>query len=364
MREIVLAVAAFVLGAVVGSFLNACIYRLPRGISINDPRRSFCPHCRVTIPWFQNLPILSWLLLRGRCASCRAPIPFRYWFVEVLTGALFLFLWLKFGLPLAPVYFVFVALLVAATFIDFDYFIIPDQITLGGTVAGVVLCGLVPAAMGVTDWKMALALSAAGAALGFGLLWLVVEFGKLGFGKKRVELDPAEPLGFRPDPQNPVLTFGADEWPWEEIYSRSSDVLVIEGDGLRVNGAAAKSGVLRLFYDRLVVDGRDVPIEEIHELSGSVRVVVIPREAMGFGDVKFIACIGAFLGWQAVLFTLLASSVAGAVIGGGLLLTTRGQAGGKIPYGPYLALGALLWLVIGPEAFAWYFGIFRSGIAP
>jgi len=363
-RDLILAIAAFVFGCVVGSFLNACIYRMPRGIGLDNPRRSFCPHCKTTIPWHQNLPALSWLFLRGKCASCGAPIAFRYWFVEVLTGAVFLFLWWKFRLPLAPVYCVFAALLVAATFIDFDFFIIPDEITIGGTVAGIVLSALVPAMMGVSQWWMALALSIASAALGFGLLWAVVELGKLAFGKKRHALAEAEPLAFRPDAGDPAILIGGEAWQWSEIFSRESDVLVIECDSVRVNGVAAKDPALKIYYNRFVMDGREIPIEEVRELAGSVRAVVVPREAMGFGDVKFIACIGAFLGWEAVLFTLFASSISGALIGGGMLLVTGGKSGGKIPYGPYLALGALLWLAVGREAVAWYFGLFRSGLAP
>ena len=84
---------AFVLGAIVGSFLNVVIYRLPAGLSVNEPRRSFCPHCKAQIAWYHNIPLFSWLLLRGKCARCAAPIAFRYFAVELLTAALFLVFW-------------------------------------------------------------------------------------------------------------------------------------------------------------------------------------------------------------------------------------------------------------------------------
>src|SRR5688500_10978207 len=85
---------AFVLGASIGSFLNVCIYRLPRDLSVNNPRRSFCPACNRPIPWSQNLPLISWMVLRGKCANCRAPIAFRYFAVELITALLFLAVWL------------------------------------------------------------------------------------------------------------------------------------------------------------------------------------------------------------------------------------------------------------------------------
>lgn len=355
----VLATFAFVLGTIVGSFLNACIHRLPRGISLDRPRRSFCPACQVTIPWYYNLPIVSWLWLRGRCAKCHAPISPRYLLVEILTGLIFLGLWLQFGLPLAPVYFVFAALLIVATFIDFEHTIIPDEITLGGTVAGLIFSAAVPALMGVDSRVHAVLLSLAGAALGAGLLWLVVECGKLAFGRKRIVPPQPEPFHFEPDAENPRLILGGEPWPWDEIFSRPRDVLVIETVHGTLNGRPLPAGDLRIFFDRVVIEGRTVPLEEVRDLRGVLRSVVIPREAMGLGDVKFMACIGAFLGWQAVLFTVAASSVVGALVGGGLLLATRGRAGGRIPYGPYLALGAALWVVTGPALVAWYLGLLR-----
>src|SRR5437870_3284169 len=88
-------VFAFVVGAIVGSFLNVCIYRMPLGLSVNEPRRSFCPKCKYQIPWHRNLPLISWIALRAKCANCGARIPFRYFGVELLTAVLFLAVWLK-----------------------------------------------------------------------------------------------------------------------------------------------------------------------------------------------------------------------------------------------------------------------------
>src|SRR3954468_7605084 len=138
---------AFSLGAVVGSFLNVCIYRLPLDLSVNEPRRSFCPNCKTQLTWCQNVPLLSWLFLRGKCANCGARIAFRYFAVELLTALLFVCVWKTFPLPVAIAYWVFVSLLIAATFIDFEHFIFPDEITLGGTAAGIAASFIVPELM-------------------------------------------------------------------------------------------------------------------------------------------------------------------------------------------------------------------------
>lgn len=356
------AIFAFIFGALIGSFLNACIHRLPRGISLDQPRRSFCPHCQATISWYHNLPIVSWLWLRGRCAKCGAPISPRYLLVEILSAAAFLGLWLKFGLPLAPAYMIFAALLIAATFIDFEHYIIPDEITLGGTAVGIVLSAALPGLMGVAShWQSAL-WSLGAAVLGAGVLWLVVEGGKLAFGRKRMIPAQPEPFHFEPHPENPRLVIGGEAWPWEDVFSRESDTLVVEAVRATLNGAPVREPkTIRVFYNRIVADRRETPLADVREFTGVLRAVVIPREAMGFGDVKFLACIGAFLGWQAVLFTIASSSIFGALIGGGTLLATRGKAGGRIPYGPYLALGAALWLVAGPGIIRGYLALVWPG---
>src|SRR5258708_26406899 len=128
----------FVFGCNIGSFLNVCIHRLPLGQSIVSPP-SHCPHCKYSIPWYLNIPLVTWLWLRGKCRNCGAPISVRYFLVELLTGVTFLGCWNAFGRQspaLALVYCFFLAGLIVATFIDFEHFIIPDEITLGGMAVG------------------------------------------------------------------------------------------------------------------------------------------------------------------------------------------------------------------------------------
>src|SRR5438067_1326814 len=139
-------VVFFLFGCIVGSFLNVCIYRLPLGQSVVSPP-SHCPHCQYSIPWYLNVPLFTWLYLRGKCKNCGAPISVRYFLVELLTAVAFLGCWLAFGRQsagVAVVYCIFLAGLIAATFIDFEHFIIPDEITFGGMVVGVLLSVLVP----------------------------------------------------------------------------------------------------------------------------------------------------------------------------------------------------------------------------
>lgn len=154
----------FSLGACIGSFLNVCIYRIPAGVSVVSPR-SRCPVCQRQILWYENIPLLSWILLRGRCAGCRTRISLRYPLIEALTGVLFLQVFLSFGFkPMTPVFWIFAALLVAITFIDFDHQIIPDVLSLSGILAGLATSLLTP-----VGWKN----SVFGLLLGGGSLWLV-----------------------------------------------------------------------------------------------------------------------------------------------------------------------------------------------
>lgn len=359
--DVVFGIAALLLGAIVGSFLNACIHRMPRGVSLNQPRRSFCPGCERVIPWYENLPLVSWLALRGKCSGCGWRIPFRYFLVEALTAFLFAAVWERFGLPLGVVYWVFVSLLVVATFIDFEHFIIPDEITWGGAAAGVLLSLAFPQMMdAITRWE-ALARSVGGAAVGFGLLFLVVEGGKLAFGKIRHTFLEAEDFEWRRDGDRIVLTLAGEDLEWVDVFSRERDVLTIEIEGTALAGDGAEiRGKLKFWHDRYEADGSCGPLEQLERISGKMKSVVIPREAMGFGDVKFIACIGAFLGWQAVLFTLFAASIIGSVAGFAGIALARDRAGVRIPFGPFLALGALLWLFGGKELMEWYLGGFRG----
>ena len=357
--EYIFDVFAFVLGAVIGSFLNVCIYRLPLGMSLNEPRRSFCPSCKYQIPWSRNIPLISWTMLRGKCANCGSRISFRYFGVELLTALLFLGVWLKCwnnneGLLALP-YWVLTALLIVATFIDFEHFIIPDEITWGGVGAGIVFSTLIPGMMEAPLFWQRLLWSATGAAAGYATLWCVVELGKIAFGRKKIKLPIAEPFTWnRVGEDDAELKIGDEAMRWSEIFNRETDQLVLQCTRVDIDGKHYTNPTLHFYFDRLLVSGAEFKLETIEPFGGHVFEVVIPREAMGFGDVKFIAAIGAFLGWQSVYFTIASASMIGALVGSVILLLNKRHWSSKIPFGPYLALGALVWIFAGHEIIQWY----------
>lgn len=251
--RVFLHVYVFVLGAVVGSFLNVCIARLPENRSLVKPG-SRCPKCENPIRWYDNLPILSFLVLRGKCRNCGTPISLQYPAVELLTAVLFLLLMHRFtNITALMIYMIFTSSLVVVTFIDLKHYIIPDEISIPGAVVGLLL-SILPAHL--TDGQLlshSFLDSLIGCVLGGGLLYLTALF----------------------------------------------------------------------------------------------SLVVFKKEGMGGGDVKLLAMVGAFLGWKPVLITIVLGSVLGALVGVTLIaLRLRGRKD-YIPFGPYLALAALLSLVWG-----------------
>src|SRR5216117_4603652 len=214
---------AFALGAAVGSFLNVCIYRWPVDLSINRPRRSFCPQCKHPIPWHHNLPLISWLALGGRCANCSARISFRYFAVELLTALLFLAMWQRFPWQMAIAYWIFVSLLIVGTFIDFEHFIIPDRVTIGGIIVGFVASVSVPELMD-TDSRIAAGIrSVLAGVLGYLILLIVLEAGKVAFGKKRIRFDAPTPFTWKREGDDADFVVGSEQSLWSDHFAREKD---------------------------------------------------------------------------------------------------------------------------------------------
>jgi leader peptidase (prepilin peptidase)/N-methyltransferase len=250
---VVVVVAA--LGLVVGSFLNVCIYRLPRRESLVWPG-SRCPSCGTPIRWYDNIPILGYLLLGGRCRSCRSTIGIRYPVVEATTMVIFLaHYWIVGPQPLLAVRLVFGCALIVLFAIDLEHQILPNAITLPGIVVGFVCSLWLP-----PGWRS----SAVGILVGGGFPWLLAEL-------------------------------------W-----------------IRLRGV----------------------------------------EGLGFGDVKMLAMVGAFLGWPQVILTLVLSSLAGSLVGVALIATGRSSMGSKLPYGTFIALAALAASLVGTPIVSWYVSLF------
>jgi leader peptidase (prepilin peptidase)/N-methyltransferase len=174
----------FIIGLVVGSFLNVCIYRLPREESIVKPR-SHCPHCRKTIPWYDNIPLLSYILLKGKCRFCKARISFQYFTVELVTALLFILFYNTFGLTLKSlIYVIFTCGLVVATFVDFNFRIIPDEINIGGIILGLAISFIYPELQSTNNHFFGLYQSFLGIIIGGGVLWITGVIGDFIFKKE------------------------------------------------------------------------------------------------------------------------------------------------------------------------------------
>jgi leader peptidase (prepilin peptidase) / N-methyltransferase len=339
----------FVLGCIVGSFLNVCIYRLPLGLSIVSPP-SHCPHCKYSIPFYLNVPLVTWLWLGGKCKNCAASISPRYFVVEFLTGAAFLGCWLRFGSSspaLALVWSIFLAGLIAATFIDFEHFIIPDGITLGGIVAGFIASLLIPSLQNARTLTVGLERSLLGIIAGAGLVYAILRLGKWLFGRQRLKLPAETKIIF----SETLLLFADKAIPYEELFYRKSDAITLQARTVELVDRGYRDVTVRLqLRDGLLeIGGEKLDAEGVPFLEAVSAEIVLPREAMGLGDVKFMAAIGAFTGWPGVLFSLTASSIIGAAVGILLILTGRREWSSRMPYGPYIALAAAIWIFSGRE---------------
>lgn len=344
----------FVLGCIVGSFLNVCIHRMPLGMSIVSPP-SHCPHCKYSIPWYLNVPLLTWLVLRGRCKNCGAPISPRYFIVELLTGLAFLGCWLQFGepvhtlhsIPVALVYAIFLSGLIVATFIDFEHFIIPDEITFGGIAVGLVFSFCLPQIHGANSYLFGLIHGLIGAVAGAVIVYAILRLGKLLFGRQRLKLAGDTKIIF----SETSLRLPDREIPYEELFYRKSDAIVLHAQKVELVDRSYKDVVVRLSPTTLDIGGEKVPPDGVVFMECVSAEIVLPREAMGLGDVKFMSAIGAFVGWQGVVFSLMVSSMIGALVGVALIVMKRREWSSRMPYGPYIALAAVLWVFIGKKFF-------------
>ncbi len=351
-------IPAFLIGACIGSFLNVVIYRVPLGLSVNDPKRSFCPQCKKPIPIWLNVPLVSWLWLRGKCAECGGAISSRYFWVELLTGILFVAAWRVYPPQVVVFMWGMLALWVAIAFIDAEHLIIPTGLTWAGSMIGLTACAVwpqLPVLGGVAgDWLSGVKLGTIGWLAGFVGLWLVVELGKLAFGKKAMSFESPvawhlkEPEG----DQDPMcFVIDGEEIAWWNMFTRKSDTLFVEAADICVDGESVGAGKLQIRELEITLpDGTVRHLAKMKSLAGTAVSVVVPREAMGIGDVHLLGMIGAFFGWAAVLFSLFAASIFAIIAA----LIGRIGFGKQLPFGPFLVLGAVTWGFGGWKLWTWY----------
>ncbi|WP_009962464.1 prepilin peptidase [Verrucomicrobium spinosum] len=260
--------------------------------------------------------------------------------------------WPSWG-PLLALHWIFITLLIAGTFIDLDHFLLPHEITFGGLAVGLAGTALVPGLLHEsTTWRGFLA-SVAGACVGALLIWLIIQLGKLAFG--RLSRQFKEPLSWSvtqpTEEQPPQFNLGDETLSWEDIFFRPTDQLLLSCSELTINDQQCGPCELKVWRDRLETRARNNQVivqqsmESVTILKGQCTKVVIPREAMGYGDLFLLAMIGSFLGWQGALFTLVGASFLGSAIPllGAAVLRSK-EWSSKIPFGPYLAAAAVIWL--------------------
>ncbi len=182
----------------------------------------------------------------------------------------------------------------------------------------------------------------------------MLEAGKLAFGRKRIKLDAPAPFSWTRQGDDAEFVVGEERGLWSDNFAREKDQLLLHCDSAVLDERDLGATTLRFYYNRVEVAGEELQLDDVQMIHGVVRELTIPREAMGRGDLKFLACIGAFLGWRAVLFSVFAGSLLGSLVGIGTMLIGRRVWSAKLPFGPYLAAGALGWMFFGEALLAWY----------
>jgi len=343
------------LGACVGSFLNVVIYRVPRDISVNKPKRSFCPKCNKQLKAWHNIPLLSWLLLGAKCGWCKQPIPARYVLVEALVAILFAALWWQVGWPAVLPLWVWVSLAVAISYIDYDHLIVYLPQAWFGILFGVLAALLQPSLVYAEGMLEALWRSAVGVVGGYLLIVIIIELGKLCFGRMHFKYATACKWQLQEavsdDEQLCFVLEGEQKLGWGDVFVRAKDVIKLQGS-LSIDGAEPLQGSVHIYVDKIehVQSGQVFAIEQIKSAEGQTTEVLVPREAMGQGDAPLLAMVGALGGWQGVVFGIFMASLFG-VFGG---IIGRLGFGSRLPFGPCLLLAGLLWLFGGQQMWNWY----------
>lgn len=395
-----ISIFSFLIGACVGSFLNVCIWRIPRKESLLTPA-SHCPNCNYQLKSYENIPILSWLILGGKCSQCKNKISVRYVLIELLTAILFVALWYHSytkALPLSLfISYLFIASsLITITLTDLNHFIIPNKVTVTGLVFAFFFGIAFPASHHFSlingwsslelyrplthlVWKFffshyrSIFLSprifafidiVLGILVAGGVLLFFKILGELIWGKQKVV--PIVPTTMRLTKRGwQIKDHEITTWdqllrtPKEQIFVQGTVIdLVTENERLKkeiLHEILSESEKIVIRLGKILVGNRKIPLEEIHEIRIEARYWEMPQEVLGMGDIKLMAMLGAFLGPGAALFILFLSSFTGTIIGSslGMISMIRGRGfKTKIPFGPYISLATLIYIYSADKVFS------------
>jgi leader peptidase (prepilin peptidase)/N-methyltransferase len=265
---------------------------------------------------------------------------------------MFLACWLRYqneSVGAALVLCIVVSGLIVATFIDLEHFIIPDEITLGGIVVGFVCSALVPALHQTTSAVQSLRASFAGIVVGGLLVEGVRQAGKLAFGRIKIDFAQETKAIFT----ETALVLPDRAMAYEEMFYRKTDTIRFHAQRVELLDRCFWDKRVALSPVRLTIGDEVLNPELTPYMETVTSKLVLPREAMGFGDVKFMAAIGAFLGWKSTIFSLMASSMIGALVAGTLIVLRKRDRSAQIPFGPYIAAAAVLWIFAGRQIMRW-----------
>ena len=346
------------IGACIGSFLNVVLYRLPRGMSVNNPRRSFCPTCHAPIPWRFNLPIISWLILRGRSACCRKPISPRYFIVELVCFLMFGSVALFFDYePLIARLLISLwgAGMLAILIMDWEYMVVFRRLVFAAAGCGLAAAVLSPMLVGagtLDAWE-GLLWGCVGILAGYVIFRVVALVGKLMLGRREFRF--SEPTRWElcqiGDNLDIELTAGGHSLRWTMIFADSHSTLTLQN--AQVDQMPGDSCTVQFTPTHMIIGESSYSLEDFDSLSGTCCAVSSKHAAMGLGDAWIAMAIGSVCGWQGVVFSL----VIGSLLSIFLALVLRVHRGEPMPFGPPLVMASYLWLVAGPQLLEWYFGL-------
>lgn len=361
---------SFVIGSCVGSFLNVCIWRIPRGESVSHPP-SHCPKCGYQIPAYENIPIIAWLMLRGKCKNCSLPISPRYIILEGFVGLLFVwvtyqFLRLELNLAILLFFYSMCAVFVTVSFIDIEHYRIPDKINIYAAITVLPVILWSPGffisnkdLMIVHRWLpftqnshaiiQALVYSVLGAFCSFFILWTLVYCGRLFKKTQEIELDDAIEVKIN---EQGIYSLEDGKWEeslWKDIALKKDEIISYQVEESSLNFNDLKASTLTVDAEQKVLIGEQSFDPSEKEISFKAKAVTFPIDVTGQGDLKYVLVLGAFLGPQMGILSIIGAAFLGVFVGILQIIKTKKVSGALLPFGPFLSASAFLCLLYREE---------------